>query len=126
MSTGISGVREGRQTHRSCRQGKTGSRKPCTSCSRSSGCWTLGDASPLDPGVELTRSRVDVAASAAGVEFPGVRVEDPVALGGIELPRLRVHGTAILGKGWDGRHRRGDRFIHLRLGLLGYRRRRGL
>ena len=102
---------------------KHGSRKPGISCSGSRGCGTLGCASPLDPGVELTRSRVDVAASAAGVEFPGVRVEDPVALGGIELPRLRVHGTAILGKGWDGRHRGGGRLVDLRLGPLRYRRR---
>ena len=105
---------------------KARSRKPGTSCSGSSGCGALGCASPLDPGVELTRSRVDVAASAAGVEFPGVRVEDPVALGRIELPRLRVHGTAIIRKGWDGRHRGGGRLIDLRLGPLRYRRWRGL
>ena len=101
-------------------------RKPGTSCSGPSGCGTVGNTSPFDPGVELTRSRVDEAASAAGVEFPGVRVEDPVALGGIELPRLRVHGTAILGKGWDGRHRGGGWLVNLRLGPLRYRRRRGL
>jgi hypothetical protein len=72
-------------------------RQPRTGGSGPSGCGALGDTSPLDPGVELTRSRVDVAASAAGVEFPGVRVEDPVALGGIELAGPGVHGSAKLG-----------------------------
>ena len=55
-----------------------------------------------------------------------MRVEDPMALGGIELTGLRVHGTARLGTRRDGRHRRGGRLIHLRLGPLRYRRRRRL